>query len=285
MTAAQKLQATTFPFVAFVALQPPRASSFMGASSRSPSSPSLTILSRHQGPATPWSAPTSARSLTDQITLQLIPRVMPFLEGLRLAATERARERALRDEQDAAFRESVRRDREKESRRMEEARRTAELEKIELEHKRAEEETRARIADARDRWRREFRQLLIPPETSNVDQIRVTIRLPDGQCLIRSVARSSTVTSLYCFVDTHLPHTDVTRFDSQTLASLAETNLQELIRSSGQLPEAWWGFSLFTAYPRRAIPWQPAIRLMDIEGLGNGGQIVVETRAVSCDHD
>ncbi|KAH9060514.1 hypothetical protein EDB87DRAFT_1561816 [Lactarius vividus] len=282
-SAAQKLQATTFPFVAFVALQPPRASSFMGASSRSSSSPSLTILSRHQGPSTPASAPTSARSLADQVTLQLIPRVMPFLEGLRVAATERARERALRDEQDAAFRESARRDREKEAHRIEEARRAAELEKAELERKRAEEETRARIVNARDRWRREFRQLLIPLDTSN-DQIRVTIRLPDGQRLVWLAVRSSTVTSLYCYVDAHLSHTDITLTDTKTLASVAERDLQELIQSSGQLAEAWWGFSLFTAYPRQEIPWQPASRLMDIEGLGNGGQIVVETRGESGGH-
>ncbi|KAI9438475.1 hypothetical protein H4582DRAFT_1948810 [Lactarius indigo] len=274
-----------FPIVAFVALQPPRASSFMGASSRTSLSPSLTILSRHQGPSIPASAPTSARSLADQIALQLIPRVMPFLEGLRSAATERARERALRDEQDAAFRESVRRDQEKEAHRIEEARRTAELEKAELERKRAEEETRARIANARDLWRREFRQLLIPPDTpSNVDQIRVTIRLPDGQRLVRLAVRSSTVTSLYCYVDAHLTHTDLTHTDTKALTSVAEKNLQELIQSSGQLAEAWWGFSLFTAYPRQEIPWQPAVRLMDIEGLGNGGQIVVETRGENSGH-
>jgi FAS-associated factor 2 len=220
--------------------------------------------------------------LIDQITLQLIPRVVPFLEGLRLAATERARERALRDEQDAAFRESVRRDQEKEARRIEEARRAAELEKAEAERRRAFEETLARVADARDRWRLEFRQLLIPADTtSNVDQIRITIRLPDGQRLVPLVARTSTVTSLYCYVDAHLTHTDLTQTDTKTLASMAEKNLQELIQSSGQVAEDWWGFGLFTAYPRQAIPWKPGVSLVDIEGLCNGGQIVVETRGES----
>ena len=113
----------------------------MGTSSQSSSSPSLTILSRHQGPVTPTSAPTSARSLTDHIALQL-----------------------LREEQDAAFRESARRDREKEARRIEEARRTAELEKAAMERQRAADEARARISDARDRWRRECRHRLVPQE-------------------------------------------------------------------------------------------------------------------------
>lgn len=274
VTAGQKLQATTFPFVAFVALQPPRASAFMGTSSRSSSSPLLTILSRHQGPATPISAPTSPRSLADHITLQLLPRVIPFLETLRLSAAERARDRALREEQDAAFRESARRDREKEARRIEEARRTAELEKAAMERQRAADEARTRISDARERWRRESRHVLIPlEEPANVDPIRITIRLPDGQCLVRLVACTSTVTSLYCLVDSHLIPTDVTGKEIGT--SAAENNLKELVHSSGQPLEIWWGFSLFTAYPRKAIPWQPMVRLADI-GLSNGGQIVAE---------
>lgn len=274
VTAAQKLQATTFPFVAFVALQPPRASAFMGTSSRSSSSPSLTILSRHQGPATPVSAPTSARSLTDHITLQLLPRVLPFLENLRLSAAERARDRALREEQDAAFRESARRDREKEAYRIEEARRTAELEKAAMERQRVADEARARISDARDHWRRESRHRLIPPEEpANVDPIRITIRLPDGQSLVRLMARTSTVTSLYCLVDAHLIPADVTGEEIAT--STTENDLRELVRSSGQPAEVWWGFSLFTAYPRKAIPWQPVVRLVEI-GLNNGGQVVAE---------
>ncbi|KAI0290930.1 hypothetical protein B0F90DRAFT_1651679 [Multifurca ochricompacta] len=274
-SAAQKLQATTFPFVAFIALQPPRASSFIGPTSRTSSSPSLTILSRHQGPAAPTSAPTSARSLVDHIVHQLLPRVMPFLRSLRLAATERAHERALREEQDAAFRESARRDREKEALRAEEARRTAELEKVEMEHRRAVDEARARIAYARGRWQQESRQLLIPLDQSpDADSIRMTIRLPDGQRLVRLIARNSTVTSLYCLVDAHFTPTN--SIDTEINPSVAESNLRELIHSSGQPAETWWGFSLFTAYPRQAIPWRPAVRLVDIEGLRNSGQIVVE---------
>lgn len=273
-TAAQKLQATTFPFVAFVALQPPRASAFMGTSSRTSSSPSLTILSRHQGPAAPTSAPTSARSLTDHITLQLLPRVVPFLETLRSSAADRARDRALREEQDAAFRESARRDREKEARRVEDARRAAELEKAEMERQREADEARTRISDARDRWRRESRHQFTPLDApANVDPVRITVRLPDGQRLVRLVARASTVTSLYSLVDAHLTPTQVTGIEIG--ASTTENDLRELIRSSGQPVEVWWGFSLFTAYPRQAIPWQPAVCLADV-GLGSGGQIVAE---------
>lgn len=246
----------------------------MGTSSRTSSSPSLTILSRHQGPATPTLAPTSARSLTDHITLQLLPRVIPFLETLRLSAAERARDRALREEQDAAFRESARRDREKEARRVEEAQRAAELERTEMERQREADEARKRISHARDRWRLESRRHLIPlEEPTNVDLIRIAVRLPDGQRLVRLVARNSSVTSLYCLVDAHLTPAQVT--GTEIGVSTAENDLGELIHLSGKPAEIWWGFSLFTAYPRQAIPWQPAVRLADI-GLGAGGQIVAE---------
>jgi FAS-associated factor 2 len=90
---------------------------------------------------------------------------------------------------------------------------------------------------------------------------------------VRLVARTSTVTSLYCLVDAHLIPTDVTGEDLG--ASAAENNLRELVHSSGQPAEVWWGFSLFTAYPRKAIPWQSVVRLVEI-GLSNGGQIVAE---------
>ena len=196
------------------------------------------------------------------------------METLRLSAAARAHDRALREEQDAAFRESARRDREKEARRIEEARRTAELEKAAMERQRAADEARARISDARDRWRRECRHRLIPlEEPANVDPIRITIRLPDGQRLVRLIARTSTVTSLYCLVDAHLIPTDGTGEEIGTPAK--ESNLRELVHSSGQPAEDWWGFSLFTAYPRKAIPWQPVVRLAEV-GLSNGGQLIAE---------
>jgi len=118
-----------------------------------------------------------------------------------------------------------------------------------------------------------------------VDPIRITIRLPDGQRLVRLIARTSTVTSLYCLVDAHLIPTDVSGEEIRTFA--AESDLRELVHSSGQPAEVWWGFSLFNAYPRKAIPWQPVVRLAEV-GLSNGGQIVAEIpskEGEKADHD
>jgi len=74
-------------------------------------------------------------------------------------------------------------------------------------------------------------------------------------------------------VDAHLVPTDVT--GKEIGMSAAESNLRELVHSSGQPVEVWWGFSLFNAYPRKAIPWQPVVRLAEV-GLSNGGQIIAE---------
>ena len=52
--------------------------------------------------------------MTDHIRLQLPPRALPLLETLRLSAALRARNRTLREEQGAPFREGTHRDREKE---------------------------------------------------------------------------------------------------------------------------------------------------------------------------
>ena len=196
------------------------------------------------------------------------------METLQLSAAARACNHALCEEQDAAFRKSARLDREKEACHVEEAHRTAELEKAAMERQHAADEARARISDARDCWRRECRHQLIPlEEPVNADPIRITIRLPDGQCLVRLIARTSTVPSLYCLVDAHLVPTDGTGEEIGTPAT--ESNLRELVHSSGQPAEVWWGFSLFTAYPRKAIPWEPVLRLAEV-GLKDGGQIVVE---------
>lgn len=111
--AAEKLQATTYPFVTFIALQPRRrpgsaASSF--ASSRS-TSPSLTVLSRHQGKGVSATTPTSAPTLVAHLEQRLLPRVQPLLGRIAAAAQcEREHERHLRDEQDRAFQDTARRD-------------------------------------------------------------------------------------------------------------------------------------------------------------------------------
>src|ERR1700733_1917304 len=108
--ASHKLGATTYPFVAFVALHPVPQHVGGPSATRSGSGPRLTVLSRHEGNP---SSKTSAATLTTHITTSLLPRVTPLLTRLRTERWEREQERRLREEQDRAFAEAAARDKER----------------------------------------------------------------------------------------------------------------------------------------------------------------------------
>ncbi|TFY73566.1 hypothetical protein EWM64_g10447, partial [Hericium alpestre] len=105
--------------------------------------------------------------------------------------------------------------------------------------------------------------------------LRIGVRLPDGQRVIRGFARADTVGALYCVVDTALVPVDPLA-DPEDEAQETEIGLQELIAGSGQEADRWWGFKLFLAYPRREIKWDADVQLGSIDGLERGGQVVVE---------
>ncbi|KAA1477847.1 hypothetical protein DENSPDRAFT_845055 [Dentipellis sp. KUC8613] len=269
-SAAQKLQATTYPFVAFVALQPPRSSTFTGGSSSSNStaSPALTVLSRHQG-----LTPTAAAALTAHIEQQLLPRVAPFLARLRAQAREREVERALRAEQDEAFRRAMERDLEKRRARERKEREERELREREERESAERERVRREKEERRARWKRGVRGTFVGPEREG--GMRIGVRLPDGQRLVRAFARGETVSSLYAFVDAHLAPEAEGGEAGGDVEGEGEAGLAELVREFGDA-DAWWGFKLYTAYPRREIAWIAGVALSNVDGLERGGQLVVE---------
>ncbi|KAI9070407.1 hypothetical protein FKP32DRAFT_1586205 [Trametes sanguinea] len=271
-SASQKLQATTYPFVAFIALQPRRAP----ASAASPA-PTMTILSRHQGPSIPsTSAPTAAQTLVAHLTDNLLPRVNPFLDKLRAQEAERERERALRAEQDRAFEESRRRDAERAEQRAREERAAIEARRRAEEaeaHRRAElkkqEEEKRRWEERRMSWRRWIRRGLVvreprPGEATRGKTMRVGIRMPDGRRVVRFFGENDTLTALYAYVD------------SLFIPPAGEDGLVAEMSKSGKSHEKWWGFQIFLAYPRREISWEAEKRIGSVEALKGGGQVVVE---------
>ncbi|KAH7907175.1 hypothetical protein BJ138DRAFT_1070633 [Hygrophoropsis aurantiaca] len=285
-SAAQKLQATTYPFVAFLALQPRRNHL---SSSHSNSSPVLTTLSRHQGRSVPDTAPTSAHSLVEHLEQQLLPRVTPFLTRHRTMIQERERDRILREEQDRAFKDSARRDRERQ-----ESRENAKREETERlikeqqeirereERQRLEQERQEKKKEVRMDWRRWMRSSLIPsmgPATTG-SAVRIAVRLPNNERVVRVFSPMSTLTALYAFADSKLIPTDILLSDDPKHAPATDVNdLRGLEAYIGQQPEhsdAWWGFKLALAYPRREIKWEAAKCLRDVDGLQDGSQVVVE---------
>ncbi|KAH7922727.1 hypothetical protein BV22DRAFT_1197199 [Leucogyrophana mollusca] len=284
-SASQKLQATTYPFIAFLALQPRRNHS---PAAQSNSSPILTTLSRHQGRSVPDTAPTSARSLVQHLEQQLLPRVTPFLTRHKTLIQERERDRILREEQDRAFKDSARRDSERvaakiHAERLEaerQQRQQAETREKEERH-RMEQERREKYELLRMDWRRWMRKSLVPSSVATSGpSVRIAVRLPDNERVVRAFSPSSTLTALYAYADSKLipsnlrPEDDPEHAPSTGLDGI--DGLDTYIQRHSDGPTAWWGFKLALAYPRREIKWEASKCLRDIDGLQDGGQVVVE---------
>ncbi|KAF8954716.1 hypothetical protein BDZ97DRAFT_1927810 [Flammula alnicola] len=283
-SASEKLQATTYPFVAFLALQPRRNPS--SSSSRNASPPSLTVLSRHQGKSVPSSGPTSAQTLVDHLERQLLPRVTPFLGRIIAAQRERERDRHLREEQDRAFQNTAKRDKERIEAKMAEERAQLEAKRMAEEEARLASQRRAREAEiARQKesdrmaWRRWTRRAIVntPPGDAGQGSLRIAIRLPSGGRIVQSFAQSASLTSLYALVDAHFIPPQFTAADDPFAlpeqSSTGEMALEDHILNQA---EEYWGFRVASAYPRMEIPWKRGVKLSEIDQLKGGGQVVVE---------
>lgn len=276
--AAHKLHATTYPFIAFAALQPQRAA---GSGASSPSSPTMTILSRHAGIEA-----TTTDKLLAHLTDTLIPRVKPLLDRLKGEERRREQERFMRAEQDRAYREAANRDRERIERKVREereAQRRAEVERIAEEKRlKAEEEERNRKEEwdrKRMEWRRYLRWLSKTNPAPSAG-LRIGIRLPDGTRGVRIFSPRDSLTALYGFVDSHFIPSELVADQDPTSppssTSREETAVHEEIAGSSRLPEQWWKFRLATSYPRKDVSWQPNTTLGGVSGLEDGVQLVVE---------
>ncbi|KAF8581450.1 UBX-domain-containing protein [Ramaria rubella] len=242
--ASMKLTATTYPFVAFISLQPRARPS---SSSPSTSNHSLAILSRHSGK-------TTAATLVTHITDTLLPRMTPFLSRLQAQARARETDRLLRQEQDSAFRASERADAERIlRRRAEEAEKTAREEavrQVELEKKNQEEK--------RKRWRRWAQRHLGDEPSSGV---RIGVRLPDGRRAIRRFNESDDLEVLYTFVDGQL-------YPDDGEGNGGENAPSDYVHQ--------WEFKLAVAFPRREVPYLRGQKVGDVDSLRGGANLVVE---------
>lgn len=139
-----------------------------------------------------------------------------------------------------------------------------------------EEEKMQERVELKRSWRQLRRTELIPAETK---ELRMGIRLGDGERLMRGFAKSDSVTALYAFVDAHLVPPEQLSEKNQTVRNTdgdGEQEVERMVADAGQSADEWWGFKLFTAYPRREVAWTPGTKLSEIPGLEQGGQLVVE---------
>ncbi|GJN19918.1 hypothetical protein PR202_gb07234 [Eleusine coracana subsp. coracana] len=160
----------------------------------------IVLLQQVEGPKTPEEMITILQRVVEECATQLV--------AARIEAEERLNNQRLREEQDAAYRAALEADQARERERMEEQQRL-EREAAEAERKRKEEEEAlARAAQAAAekeaalaRRRQEKAMALGAEPEKGPDVTRVLIRFPTGERKERRFHSSSTVTSLYDYVD------------------------------------------------------------------------------------
>ncbi|KAI9259668.1 hypothetical protein BDA99DRAFT_513889 [Phascolomyces articulosus] len=175
------LQATTYPFLAIITLQ---------SSTSSSGSLKMSVVDRIEGPATPS---TIIRRFDT-----VMQRHGGTLNRMRMERDQREMERRLRQEQDQAYRESLKADQEKE--------RQARLEreakaKEEEEAERAEQE-RLAYAEKRKQYIRYLCQKL-PAEPTEGSVAKLSFRLADGERVIRKFKGDLPLEALYEFVEAY----------------------------------------------------------------------------------
>lgn len=120
------------------------------------------------------------------------------LTQVRLQRQEQTAQRNLRAEQESAYERSLAQDREKTRKRKEEEERRAKEEKDALELMRREEQEKQDL----ESWKR-WRAASFPQEPSGADKdaIRISIRMPSGERVVRRFSAGAELEELYAFVE------------------------------------------------------------------------------------
>ena len=172
------LSCTKFPFTGLIVHTPQVSSTAMG------------IATRVTGPTPP-----------QQYIAKLRTAMQQYTEPLNRVRSQRAEQQAtrnIREQQNSAYERSLAADREKARKKKEEAERKAQEEKEALERQQAIE----RYAQNLAQWRK-WRAASIPSEPSpeEKDVVRISLRMPDAQRVVRKFAADAQVEDLYAFVE------------------------------------------------------------------------------------
>lgn len=212
------------------------------------SSKAMSVVGRIGSNATPSEFLDKLRSVIDQNG-----------EALGLVGARRAEQqasRSIRDQQDSAYERSLAIDRER-------ARQRREAEAARLRAEQEERERRAaevRREEQAQRWK-QWRAQSLPeePDTDVKDAVRVSIRLPSGERVIRRFGPQADIEELYAFVECY----DVLK------DTAGATNVTE--------PEGFehrYGFQLVSPMPRVVYGMENGGSIR--EKIGRGGNLLVE---------
>lgn len=172
------LSCTKFPFTGLIVHTPQVSSTAMG------------IATRVTGPTPPQQYVSKLRTAMQQH--------MEPLNRVRSQRAEQQATRSIREQQNSAYERSLAADREKARKKKEEAERKAREEKEALEREQAIE----RYAQKLQQWRK-WRAASIPsePEAGETDVVRISLRMPDAQRVVRKFAADAPIEELYAFVE------------------------------------------------------------------------------------
>ena len=180
------------------------------------------------------------------------------LERVRSQRQEQQASRNLRQEQESAYERSLAQDREKARRRKEEQ---AEQEKAEREE-RERSERKAGEARKLAQWRR-WRAQTIPaePGAEVKDAVRISIRMPSGERVIRKFRPDADLEELYAYVESY-----------DLLGDDGVLSEKEVLEPEGYEHE--YKFRLVSPMPREVYDVAKGGRLRD--SIGRSGNLIVE---------
>lgn len=233
---SSSLRCTKFPFASVIVHTP------------NVSSTAMSVVARIAGNTTPSEFVNKLRTT--------ITQNKEALDRIRATRAEQQASRSIREQQDSAYQRSLAIDRERARQRRE----------AEAARQRAEQEAAEQIAAKEKRehdlqqwkqWR--ARTLLAEPGADAKDAVRISIRLPSGQRVIRKFAPDADIEELYAFVECY----DVLQ-DAQNAADVEK-------------PEAFehqYGFRLVSPMPR--VVYEMGAGGSVREKIGRGGNLLVE---------
>ncbi|KAF9111699.1 hypothetical protein BGX27_004577 [Mortierella sp. AM989] len=179
---ATTLQTVRYPFIGVIALSQPTSGS---------SSTKMVLVDRIEGPST-------AEQIIQRLTQQ-VARQSTALERLRAERRERDLAREIRQQQDDAYEQSLRADREK-ARQQKEIRQAAEQQKREQEKIEAE---RIAALERRERHLKYlFENLPAEPATGESGCARLSFKLWNGERIVRRFKGTEPVENVYIFIET-----------------------------------------------------------------------------------
>ncbi|KAK5074104.1 UBX domain-containing protein 10 [Lithohypha guttulata] len=239
---SNSLNCTKFPFAALIC----QTTEGTGTGSRPGE---MTVVMRAAGP---MPASELVAKLGTAMTAQ-----QSQLAATRAQRAEQQAERSLREEQDSAYERSLAQDRERARRKREEEEARAQAEKQALEAA-ALEQKRAEQVQSWRLWRSSH----IPeePDTNSPGTVRLSVRLADGQRLIRKFESDAPLEDLYAFVECH----DL-------------LGIQEKLTIPSQPPDDYnheYKFRLVSPMPRNVIDLESGGTIG--ARIGRGGNLIVE---------